>query len=60
MIDNFKILIGRGRFGMVYHGTLNNGFEVTVKLLFITSNQSCKEFENELYEIQLIDFILVI
>lgn len=45
---------------MVYHGTLNNGFEVTVKLLFITSNQSCKEFENELYEIQLIDFILVI
>lgn len=59
MTDDFKKPIGRGGFGMVYHGTQNDGSEVAVKLLSTTSNQGRKEFENEVCH-QMIDFIDII
>ncbi|XP_016648978.1 PREDICTED: probable LRR receptor-like serine/threonine-protein kinase At1g51820 [Prunus mume] len=45
--SNFKSIIGRGGFGEVYFGTLQNQTQVAVKLLISSSTQGSKEFENE-------------
>ncbi|CAB4302984.1 unnamed protein product [Prunus armeniaca] len=44
---NFASIIGRGGFGEVYFGTLQNQTQVAVKLLISSSTQGSKEFENE-------------
>ncbi|CAA7018121.1 unnamed protein product [Microthlaspi erraticum] len=48
MTNNFQNVLGRGGFGMVYHGTtLNGSQEVAVKLLSQSSTQGYKEFKAE-------------
>ncbi|XP_073008122.1 putative leucine-rich repeat receptor-like protein kinase At2g19210 [Typha latifolia] len=42
--NKFKRIIGKGGFGTVYHGYLEDGTEVAVKLLSETSEQGRKEF----------------
>ncbi|CAA6672844.1 unnamed protein product [Spirodela intermedia] len=44
---NFQQQIGKGGFGIVYHGRLKTGIEVAVKMLSKTSSQGAKEFESE-------------
>ncbi|GAB4830958.1 Cysteine-rich receptor-like protein kinase, variant 3 [Ancistrocladus abbreviatus] len=39
--------IGKGGFGVVYKGTLENGQEIAVKRLFTRSDQVVEEFKNE-------------
>ncbi|GAB4830962.1 hypothetical protein Ancab_040206 [Ancistrocladus abbreviatus] len=39
--------IGKGGFGIVYKGTLDNGQEIAVKRLFTSSDQVVEEFKNE-------------
>ncbi|GAB4830966.1 hypothetical protein Ancab_040209 [Ancistrocladus abbreviatus] len=39
--------IGKGGFGIVYKGTLENGQEIAVKRLFTRSDQVVEEFKNE-------------
>ncbi|CAM6009857.1 unnamed protein product [Sphagnum balticum] len=45
--DNFKIQIGKGGFGPVYYGKLENGQEVAIKVLDVKSSQGPFEFFNE-------------
>ncbi|KAL5231450.1 hypothetical protein ABZP36_030226 [Zizania latifolia] len=48
--DNFRRVLGRGGFGCVYDGFLENGTRVAVKLLSKSSkNQGDKEFLAEVY-----------
>ncbi|VAH65172.1 unnamed protein product [Triticum turgidum subsp. durum] len=42
--NNFQSIIGKGGFGMVYHGTLENGDEVAVKVLMETSIAESTDF----------------
>ncbi|KAM3197498.1 hypothetical protein ACQJBY_072893 [Aegilops geniculata] len=42
--NNFQRLLGRGGFGYVFHGCLENGSEVAVKLRSHSSNQGVKQF----------------
>lgn len=44
---NFSKQLGRGGFGTVYHGILDNGNEVAIKVLSKLSSQGPKEFQNE-------------
>ncbi|CAM6001332.1 unnamed protein product, partial [Sphagnum balticum] len=45
--DNFKTLIGKGGFGHVYYGKLEDGQEVAIKVLDVKSTQGPSEFFNE-------------
>ncbi|XP_028803960.1 receptor-like protein kinase At3g21340 [Neltuma alba] len=45
--SNFKTLIGKGGFGKVYLGTLEDTSQVAVKLLSESSKQGYKEFQSE-------------
>uniref|UniRef100_A0A1J3FSR6 non-specific serine/threonine protein kinase n=2 Tax=Noccaea caerulescens TaxID=107243 RepID=A0A1J3FSR6_NOCCA len=48
MTNNFQRILGKGGFGMVYHGTTVNGSqEVAVKVLSQSSTQGYKEFRAE-------------
>ncbi|KAK1667714.1 hypothetical protein QYE76_055873 [Lolium multiflorum] len=42
--NNFQSIIGKGGFGIVYHGTLENGDEVAVKVLMETSIDESTDF----------------
>jgi hypothetical protein len=42
--DNFKIQIGKGGFGPVYYGNLENGQKVAVKVLDVKLSQGPSEF----------------
>ncbi|KAJ8491853.1 hypothetical protein OPV22_013574 [Ensete ventricosum] len=42
--NNFGRTLGKGGFGMVYYGQLEDGTEVAVKMLSQTSSQGMKEF----------------
>ncbi|CAK9266719.1 unnamed protein product [Sphagnum jensenii] len=45
--DNFKIQIGKGGFGPVYYGKLEDGKEVAIKVLDVKSSQGPSKFFNE-------------
>ncbi|CAK9870025.1 unnamed protein product [Sphagnum jensenii] len=45
--NNFKIQIGKGGFGPVYYGKLEDGKEVAIKVLDVKSSQGPFEFFNE-------------
>ncbi|KAH9530821.1 hypothetical protein CY35_19G004000 [Sphagnum magellanicum] len=45
--DNFKTMIGKGRFGHVYYGKLEDGQEVAIKVFDVKSTQGPSEFFNE-------------
>ncbi|XP_010501361.1 PREDICTED: probable LRR receptor-like serine/threonine-protein kinase At1g07560 [Camelina sativa] len=47
MTNNFERVLGKGGFGMVYHGYINGTEEVAVKLLSPSSAQGYKEFKTE-------------
>jgi serine/threonine protein kinase len=49
--DNFKIQIGKGGFGPVYYGKLEDGQEVAIKVLDVKSSQGPSEFFNEVSKI---------
>jgi len=49
--DNFKIQIGKGGFGPMYYGKLEDGKEVAIKVLDAKSNQGPSEFFNEVSKI---------
>ncbi|CAM5999281.1 unnamed protein product [Sphagnum balticum] len=45
--NNFKIQIGKGGFGPVYYGMLEDGQEVAIKIFDVKSSQGPSEFFNE-------------
>lgn len=45
--NGFKVTIGRGGFGVVYLGQLENGLQVAVKVRSKSSSQGIKEFKVE-------------
>ncbi|CAF2099535.1 unnamed protein product [Brassica napus] len=47
MTNNFEKILGKGGFGMVYHGTVNGTEQVAVKVLSHSSSQGYKEFKAE-------------
>ncbi|CAH8280256.1 unnamed protein product [Arabidopsis lyrata] len=47
MTNNFQRVLGKGGFGMVYHGTVNGHEQVAVKVLSQSSTQGYKEFKAE-------------
>lgn len=51
--NDFASTIGRGGFGKVYLGTLENGTQVAVKLLNSSSGQGSKEFKNEIPNVKI-------
>jgi cbb3-type cytochrome oxidase maturation protein len=42
--NNFQSIVGKGGFGIVYYGTLENGDEVAVKVLMETSIDESTDF----------------
>ncbi len=49
--NNFNIQIGKGGFGLVYYGKLEDGREVAIKVLDVKSSQGPSEFFNEVSKI---------
>lgn len=49
MTNNFQRVLGKGGFGMVYHGTVNGHEQVAVKVLSQSSTQGYKEFKAEVF-----------
>ncbi|KAG7538578.1 Malectin-like domain [Arabidopsis suecica] len=47
MTNNFQRVLGKGGFGLVYHGTVNGHEQVAVKVLSQSSTQGYKEFKAE-------------
>ncbi|XP_033142235.1 receptor-like protein kinase At5g59670 isoform X2 [Brassica rapa] len=47
MTNNFQRILGKGGFGMVYHGSVNGSEQVAVKVLSQSSTQGYKEFKAE-------------
>uniref|UniRef100_A0A1J3D089 Putative LRR receptor-like serine/threonine-protein kinase n=1 Tax=Noccaea caerulescens TaxID=107243 RepID=A0A1J3D089_NOCCA len=47
MTNNFQRVLGKGGFGIVYHGFVNGTEQVAVKLLSHSSSQGYKEFKAE-------------
>lgn len=45
--NNFQTEIGKGGFGMVYHGYLKDGTQVAIKMLSPSSSQGPREFQTE-------------
>ena len=47
--NNFSTILGKGGFGFVFMGTLENGVDVAVKVLSNASQQGEREFLNEVF-----------
>ena len=58
--SNFNLLIGEGGFGKVYLGNLNDGTQVAVKLLSSSSKQGHKEFQNEVINKKITNFLIYV
>ncbi len=50
--NNFEQVLGKGGFGYVYYGILEEGSQVAVKLRSQSSNQGVKEFLGEVEFVQ--------
>ncbi|CAN1301952.1 Probable LRR receptor-like serine/threonine-protein kinase At1g07560, partial [Linum perenne] len=48
--DNFRTVAGKGGFGTVYHGYLDNGAQVAVKMLSSSSTDGSAQFQTEVEE----------
>ena len=59
MTDDFVRVIGKGGFGMVYHGCSENGTEVAVKMLSESSSQGAKEFLAEVTDHNLVRTLIL-
>lgn len=57
MTNNMERVLGKGGFGMVYHGYINGNEEVAVKLLSPSSAQGYKEFKTEVFLAPLLVFL---
>ncbi|KAG1346653.1 hypothetical protein COCNU_06G004820 [Cocos nucifera] len=57
--NNFVRVIGKGGFGMVYHGYSENGTEVAVKLRSQSSSQGAKEFLAEVTDHDLVRTLIL-
>lgn len=47
MTNNFQRILGKGGFGIVYHGFVNGSEQVAVKMLSHSSSQGYKQFKAE-------------
>ena len=47
MTNNFQRILGKGGFGIVYYGSVNDTEEVAVKMLSQSSSQGYKQFKAE-------------
>lgn len=47
MTNNFERVLGKGGFGTVYHGYIDNDIQVAVKMLSPSSVQGYKQFQAE-------------
>jgi len=47
MTNNFQRILGKGGFGIVYHGFVNGVEQVAVKILSHSSSQGYKQFKAE-------------
>jgi hypothetical protein len=56
--NNFQRVIGRGGFGYVYEGFLEDGTQVAVKVRSQSSNQGVKEFLTEVAIIIYMQFLI--
>jgi len=59
MTNNFEKILGKGGFGMVYHGTVNDAEQVAVKMLSPSSSQGYKEFKAEVLYTTILDYKFV-
>ena len=57
--DNFKTIIGKGGFGLVYIGKLENGTLVAVKMRSQTSSQGNTEFLAEVHIMLQFNYLLI-
>jgi len=53
MTNNFQVVIGKGGFGVVYQGCLNNE-QAAIKVLSHSSAQGYKEFKTEVFLLNLL------
>jgi Protein tyrosine and serine/threonine kinase len=58
--NNFSRIIGRGGFGVVYHGYLENEAEVAVKVCSQGSGQGNKQFLAEVTQFNLINDLPIV
>ena len=47
MTNNFQRVLGKGGFGIVYHGLVNGTEQVAIKILSHSSSQGYKQFKAE-------------
>ncbi|KAG2333379.1 hypothetical protein Bca52824_004559 [Brassica carinata] len=57
MTNNFQRVLGKGGFGMVYHGSVNGSEQVAVKVLSQSSTQGYKEFKAELNQGDIVEIM---
>ncbi|KAL8138690.1 hypothetical protein V2J09_004691 [Rumex salicifolius] len=55
--DNFRTVIGLGGFGIVYHGNLQDGIQVAVKILNNTSSAITAELLTKIHHVNLVSLI---
>ena len=53
MTNNFEKILGKGGFGTVYHGFIDDGTQVAVKMLSHSSVHGYQQFQAEVYEYKL-------
>lgn len=60
MTNNFERVLGKGGFGTVFHGYLDESTQVAVKMLSPSSVQGHKQFQAEVKQTDLANEVVVI